>query len=70
MIFVHLTMQVPMYSLQGFYPIPEWPPNLSRPCTLMAFVVTTEGTLRPWAYTQPSDFTHYINDLVNAYLYA
>jgi len=61
MIFVRvlvLTVQVPMYSLQGFCLLPRWLPNWSRPCTLMGFVVATEGTLRPRAYFSPYELTH------------
>ena len=61
MIFVHvlvLTMQVPMYSLRGFCPLPGWLPNCSRPCTLLGFMVTTESALRPRAYFSPYWLTH------------
>jgi len=61
MIFVHrlvLTMQVPMYSLWGFCLLPGWLPNSSRHCTLMGFVATTEGALRPRAYFSPYGLIH------------
>ena len=61
MIFVHVfvqTMQVPMYNLQGFCPLPKWLPNWSRPCILMGFVVATESALRPRAYFSPYGLTH------------
>ena len=48
MIFVHvlvLIMQVPIYSLRGFCPLPGWLPNWSRPYPLMGFVVVTESAL-------------------------
>jgi len=66
MLVLVLTMQVPMYSLQGFCPLPEWLPNWSRPCTLMGFMVATEGALRLRVYFspyglihKPSGFTYY-----------
>ena len=73
MIFVHvlvLTMQVSMYSLRGFCPLPKWLPNWSRPYTLTGFVVATESVLRLRAYTQPSGLTHYMDGLAIAYFYA
>jgi len=61
MIFVHvlvLTMQVPMYSLWGFFPLSGWLPNWSRLCILMDFVVATENAFRSRAYFSPYGLTH------------
>jgi len=70
MIFVHvmiLTMQVPMYSLRGFCPLPGWLPNWSKPCTLVSFVVATEGALRSRAYFSPYGLIHSLRELHTLY---
>ena len=61
MIFVYalvLTILVTMYSLWDFCLLPEWLPNWFRSCTLMGFVLATEGAFRPQLYFIPYGLTH------------